>query len=73
MCALTGDNVMANTKKWFESNERSVAKRTAKQMGVDAWKYTKSTRAGKSAGFYVGSTIPKMLTKPSVTVEKITV
>ena len=63
---------MANTKKWFESNERSVAKRTAKQMGVAAWKYTKQTRKGKEAGFYVGIDIPKMLAKPSITVEKIT-
>ena len=63
---------MANTKKWFESNERSVAKRVAKQLKVDAWKYTKSTRAGKSAGFYVGAAIPKLLEKPSITVEKIT-
>jgi len=63
---------MANTKKWFESNERTAAKKTAKSLKVDAWKFTKSTKAGKSAGFYVGTTVPKLLNKPSITLEKIT-
>ena len=64
---------MANTRKWFESNERSVAKKTAKKTGLAAWKYVKQTRTGKTTGFYVGVGIPALLEKPSVSVERITV
>lgn len=61
-------------QRWYESNERVVAKRAAKQRSARAWKYThKQREGGTKAGFYVGQTIPKVLEAKNVTVERIKV
>jgi hypothetical protein len=61
-------------QRWFEPKERTTAKRTAKQRGVDVWKYThKQREGGKRAGFYVGKTVPKVLRAGNITIESIKV
>jgi hypothetical protein len=62
---------MAMVKRWFEANERTLAKREAKAQGVKAWVFTKSTREGKKKGFYVGPALPKILKKYEDTVEQV--
>lgn len=62
---------MAMVKRWFENNERTQAKKEAKAQGVKAWMFTKSTRAGKKKGFYVGPSLPKILQKITGTTEQI--
>jgi hypothetical protein len=61
-------------QRWFESKERSTAKRAAKKRGVGVWKYIHKQRAGgKKAGFYVGKAIPKVLRAGNITIEPIKV
>ena len=61
-------------QRWYESNERVVAKRAAKERGVLVWKYMHEQRTGgKRAGFYVGKTVPQALEAGNITIEPIKV
>jgi len=61
-------------RRWYESNERVVAKRTAKKRGTHVWKFTHKQRAGSTkAGFYVGKTVPQVLRAGNITTEPIKV
>ena len=59
--------------RWFASDERVEAKRSAKKKKARVWKYIISTRNGKQIGYYVGAAIPKVLIERNAAVENVAV
>jgi hypothetical protein len=67
---------MPMPKKWFSSNERREAKMSAKHQNeykedVQVWKFTRTTRNGKTRGFYVGTYVPVVLQRKNIALEEI--
>lgn len=64
---------MVMDTRWFASDERIEAKRSARKKKAKVWKYIISTRNGKRIGYYVGAAIPKVLIQRNATVETVAV
>ena len=53
---------MARPRSWFEPKEYNIAKKAAKERGVNLWKFKRPTRDGKpEIGYFVGTEIPVRL------------
>lgn len=61
---------MARPKSYFETKEFNKAKSAAKTRGHKLWKFEKTTKSGKDAGFYVGATLPKAMQAKNIATEQ---
>ncbi|RLC88622.1 MAG: hypothetical protein DRJ03_01750 [Chloroflexi bacterium] len=63
---------MARPKKWFESKEYNVAKKTAKSSSMSLFKFARQTRDhGVETGYYVGNKLPTRLASAKIEQKKV--